>query len=109
MNRPNSKARAIYRARLIEVYGDVCAHCGQPQPGHIDHVIPVAVGGVRGYANTQLLCDACDTRKADNPDPYRIGRLSSEKWAQRTYARWALAHGILQERPLELVLKGDAA
>lgn len=107
MGKFSAEKRAKQYARLIEAYGDVCAHCGRAHPDTIDHVIPTAAGGGSSLANLQLLCWHCNQRKANAPDPYRVGEILPTLKAEVDYVKWALKHGILQARPLHMVARKD--
>lgn len=50
---------------LAKIYTMPCAYCGQRGKIHVDHVIPIAKGGVHGVGNLQPLCESCNTSKAD--------------------------------------------
>jgi len=50
--------------------GGACVACGGRQQLHIDHIVPVAKGGVTDASNLQLLCAVCNLRKGA-----RIGGL----------------------------------
>ena len=49
--------------RLGERDGYHCQQCGVDQALEVDHVIPLALGGTNDFANLQLLCRSCNTRK----------------------------------------------
>lgn len=42
-----------------------CVECGSKENLEFDHVIPVSRGGANTVRNIQLLCEACNRRKAD--------------------------------------------
>ncbi|MET4780820.1 HNH endonuclease signature motif containing protein [Glaciihabitans sp. UYNi722] len=46
-----------------------CSSCGalftEANPKHIDHVVPLARGGVHGIGNLRALCSRCNTSKKD--------------------------------------------
>ena len=53
-------------ARLAEQYGERCSNCGQSgadRPLVIDHILPIARGGLSEYDNLQLLCAECNRLK----------------------------------------------
>lgn len=58
-------AREWYAA-LVEQYGKQCANCGQVPPENplvLDHIVPIARGGLSELANLQLLCATCNRIK----------------------------------------------
>ena len=48
---------------LVARYGEHCLHCGQADALVIDHVLPVARGGLSQPDNLQLLCRTCNALK----------------------------------------------
>ena len=64
-----------------------CAHCGVgitmelEAGGHIDHIVPLAVGGNNDIVNLQLLCKVCNLKKGAHKWPVRS---SIPKYLQRT-------------------------
>jgi 5-methylcytosine-specific restriction endonuclease McrA len=42
-----------------------CEYCGSKENLEIDHIIPVARGGGNTINNLQILCRACNKKKAD--------------------------------------------
>lgn len=55
-----------------------CCHVGIKSCYHIDHILPLVLGGANGKENLQLLCPTCNTTKGSK-DPIRfaqqLGRL----------------------------------
>jgi 5-methylcytosine-specific restriction endonuclease McrA len=49
-----------------------CAYCGDPDPGEVDHVIPVAQGGTCNPRNLVPACGQCNRAK---------GGRTPEQWA----------------------------
>ena len=59
---------ARLRRLVIRRAADRCEYCGLSQAGqeatfHIDHIIPVVVGGATSAANLALACVSCSLRK----------------------------------------------
>lgn len=52
-------------------FGNKCLNCGAEKDLTIDHVVPLASGGINGLTNMQLLCRICNSRKALNQIDYR--------------------------------------
>lgn len=51
--------------RLLHVQRGLCANCrGKPGLFHLDHIMPLALGGVNEDTNVQLLCAPCNLRKS---------------------------------------------
>ena len=51
-------------ARLIQ--GDPCSYCGGPG-GTVDHIDPLASGGVHDASNLTAACGSCNSAKKDRP------------------------------------------
>ena len=49
--------------QLVERYGERCFNCGSEDNLVLDHVIPIAKGGVSAIDNLQLLCAECNRIK----------------------------------------------
>ena len=65
--RERATVRRNYKAwqdALVEHYGPTCQHCQADEAKLVlDHVIPVAKGGLSELTNMQLLCAECNTAK----------------------------------------------
>lgn len=57
------RAAQEHRPALIAQYGEKCQHCGATERLFIDHIIPLSKGGTNDYANLQLLCHSCNSKK----------------------------------------------
>lgn len=57
------KHYAVWFAALVAQDGERCAHCGATDALVIDHVLPIAKGGLSTLDNAQLLCKICNTAK----------------------------------------------
>lgn len=54
--------------KLLWTVEHKCSKCGKSPPDvklHIDHIIPVSLGGTSKRANLQFLCQECNLRKSD--------------------------------------------
>lgn len=66
--------------RIRALQRNKCAICRRvlPKGYHVDHIVPIAKGGLHQAANIQLLCPTCNMRKSDR-DPIvhmqSLGRL----------------------------------
>ena len=49
--------------RLAALHGERCANCGAAERLVLDHVIPIAKGGLSQFDNLQLLCAECNRIK----------------------------------------------
>ena len=59
---------------LVSAYGHNCLHpdCTESENLHMDHVVPLAVGGEHGLHNLQILCQFHNIQKgARNSNDYR--------------------------------------
>lgn len=59
----------VDRLLLLERGGGVCGICGgdvDPLNFHLDHIVPLALGGEHSYANTQVAHPSCNARKGVN-------------------------------------------
>lgn len=57
------KQYKIWYAALAESNGECCANCGEISDLALDHVIPIAKGGLSRLDNLQLLCATCNRIK----------------------------------------------
>jgi hypothetical protein len=46
--------------------GRACKHCGTDKRLTLDHIIPVAKGGVDVFENLQVLCSSCNSKKSSH-------------------------------------------
>lgn len=52
------------KARILKRDKGCCRYCGcSVGPFHIDHVVPIAMGGSNAFKNLVLACDNCNQRK----------------------------------------------
>jgi 5-methylcytosine-specific restriction endonuclease McrA len=57
---------------LCEKYGNKCLCCGRDDVKlTLDHVIPIAMGGLNVISNAQPLCQSCNSKKWKNHIDYR--------------------------------------
>lgn len=64
--RERQKLRRHYREwqrELAAVYGGCCANCGGDEELVLDHIVPIAKGGLSEFDNLQLLCAVCNRIK----------------------------------------------
>jgi 5-methylcytosine-specific restriction endonuclease McrA len=60
------KVENVDHAVVYERDGGVCGICGEPvdvTDFHVDHIVPIALGGEHSYANAQVAHPACNKRK----------------------------------------------
>ncbi len=50
----------LWHEQLVAVYGERCANCGERDKLVLDHVMPIAKGGLSKLDNLQLLCSSCN-------------------------------------------------
>ena len=69
----------LWYGQLAAVYGERCANCGERDKLVIDHIMPIAKGGLSERGNLQLLCSSCngikgklaiDCRSADKTEDF---------------------------------------
>lgn len=53
------------RARVFAEKGTDCTYCGAKDVRTLDHVDPVANGGLNAFENLVPSCDPCNSRKKD--------------------------------------------
>src|SRR6266699_3876659 len=76
------------RAAVLDRDGHQCSYCGSTDNLTIDHIIPVAHGGLSIIENLRTLCGHCNTSKGSGDRPVTV---SSEKYYVRTN-RHVLSH-----------------
>lgn len=52
-----------WHADLVKQYGEACLNCGAGERLVLDHIVPIAKGGLSGLDNLQLLCGECNRLK----------------------------------------------
>lgn len=53
--------------QLVEDYGGRCAYCNRPADLQMDHVVPMARGGIHSIDNIVPACKACNVSKGAKP------------------------------------------
>jgi len=66
-----------FRLELYKKYGYRCIRCNSTKELSIDHILPIAKGGTTVMKNLQILCQTCNTEKADTFADYRPQKTSS--------------------------------
>ncbi|NOR03661.1 HNH endonuclease [Mycolicibacterium fortuitum] len=90
------------RAALFEATGGLCAYsCGRPAE-HLDHVIPVAMGGKTVYGNMVPACPSCNSSKKDSDPLPWIDRMTLDAWD-------LIAHALAVDSPVMDLLEQTAA
>ena len=56
-------ARKIIREKVFKIHGEKCLKCGSKENIQLDHIVPVAAGGLDEIKNLQPLCKACNSSK----------------------------------------------
>jgi 5-methylcytosine-specific restriction endonuclease McrA len=54
-------------AEILKAQGGRCAYCRTSlnrAKKHVDHIVPLALGGSNGRANLQIACAACNQSKS---------------------------------------------
>lgn len=65
MSSRSSTIKRKLRRKLAKRNGGRCANCGAGGRLTLDHRIPLSRGGTWKRGNLQLLCDKCNSEKAD--------------------------------------------
>jgi 5-methylcytosine-specific restriction endonuclease McrA len=78
--------------RLLEQQEGLCANlrcCADLDSGyHIDHIVPICLGGSSWPDNIQLLCPKCNLSKgAKHPDIWRIRKADDPYWIVSVFER----------------------
>lgn len=56
---------------ILDKYGNKCLKCGSTENITLDHVIPIALGGMNTADNIQTLCMMCNSFKGTSVVDYR--------------------------------------
>lgn len=106
------------RIKLLADHGEACATCGislRLKPWHLDHRIPLSMGGADDASNWQPLCHAChlDKTTAEAPARAKAKRLeAAHKGAKAPPARKLQSRGFAKterKRPATAPLNKPAA
>ncbi len=65
-----SQVSSTLRMKILQRDGFACRFCGRKAPDvklHIDHIIPISLGGITEERNLQTLCFDCNMGKKDKP------------------------------------------
>lgn len=62
-----------YRSVVLAHYGHKCLACSSTNSVQVDHVIPLALGGLHCLSNMQTLCAMCNAKKFLADTDYRNG------------------------------------
>lgn len=55
----------LCRRRILKRDGNKCLRCGSKNNLTLDHIIPVAKGGIKAKWNLQTLCGKCNSYKGE--------------------------------------------
>lgn len=68
---------APYKRLRQQLIGEIgaCQACGSTADLTIDHIIPIALGGVHTRNNIQLLCRSCNARKKQEVIRYEMPQM----------------------------------
>jgi 5-methylcytosine-specific restriction endonuclease McrA len=101
------------RSQVFSAHGRVCRWCGKKAAltsygtwwhVHIDHIVPVALGGKTVFENLQVLCEICNAIKGNKPPTFTptieyLKRVHVRS-ARRTRLRYARCPGFWWTSPL---------
>lgn len=57
------KQYKVWYQGLVDLFGECCTNCGIEENLVVDHVLPIAKGGLSEMDNLQLLCAECNRIK----------------------------------------------
>ncbi len=83
LERPKeAQVSASLRQAVMIAHGGACRYCGEHAANHVDHINPVARGGLANIKNLILACDTCNLAKSSKllvgSELERITRLAAE-------------------------------
>jgi 5-methylcytosine-specific restriction enzyme A len=93
------------RVKLLTDHGEACATCGislHLQPWHLDHRIPLSMGGADDASNWQPLCHACHLEKTKEEAPTRAKAIrldAAHKGAKAPPVRKLQSRGFAKSQP----------
>jgi len=75
-NNPGNKYDKNDVTRMFAAQGGLCVYCrAYLHKYHVDHIMPLALGGCNDPSNLQLLCPPCNlTKNAKHPDQFLAER-----------------------------------
>jgi len=56
---------------ILDLFGSCCLACGTSENIAIDHIVPLAKGGLHDISNLQPLCQSCNSKKGVQTIDYR--------------------------------------
>jgi 5-methylcytosine-specific restriction endonuclease McrA len=93
-------ATAAATARRVWLFGNACAYCGSDGPLHLDHVEPLARGGLHTPDNLVPACQRCNLSKNAKPvEAWYLSQpfFSPDRWETlqaHTGRRWSAAEQL---------------
>jgi 5-methylcytosine-specific restriction endonuclease McrA len=101
---------SVLVAQVRRRAGEICEYCLMPQWSqeatfHIDHILPLAVGGPTTLSNLALACVTCSLKKAArssarDPKTNRLTQLFNPRQSQwRDHFRWTQTWRIVGRTP----------
>lgn len=87
-------------AKRFWLFGDACAYCGSDGPLHLDHVVPLARGGLHTPSNLAPACQRCNLSKSAKPvEAWYLSQpfFSPERWEvlqAHTDCQWSTAEQL---------------
>jgi hypothetical protein len=88
-----------YRRLVVARAGGACEYCRLLQDAsgvtfHIEHVIPLVLGGVTALENLALSCPGCNLSKANRSRGSDLAGVEHELFNPRAYEPWLLGWHI---------------
>jgi 5-methylcytosine-specific restriction endonuclease McrA len=97
---PAAPVSASSITRRVWLFGNCCAYCGSDGPLHLDHVEPLARGGLHTPDNLVPACQRCNLSKQAKPvEAWYLSQpfFSAERWEAlqaHTGKRWSAAEQL---------------
>jgi len=72
-NAPGNGIPSKFIKELIEKQSGLCVYCKEKKPLTLDHIVPLASGGLHDISNAQMVCKSCNSSKGKK-DPFDFAK-----------------------------------